>query len=43
MSVIPGLIFIAGALLLFGYPINKKMEVAIESDLKARKKTLAPV
>jgi len=43
MSVIPGLIFIAGALLLFGYPINKKMEVTIESDLKARKKTLAPV
>lgn len=43
MSVIPGLIFIGGALLLFGYPINKKMEVTIESDLKARKKALTPV
>jgi len=35
--VIPGLIFIGGALLLFGYPINKPMELKIESDLKARK------
>jgi Na+/melibiose symporter-like transporter len=42
MSVIPGLIFIGGALLLFAYPIDKKMEVTIESDLKARKKILSP-
>jgi GPH family glycoside/pentoside/hexuronide:cation symporter len=40
-SVVPGLIFIAGALLLFRYPIDKKMEVAIESDLKKRKKPLS--
>lgn len=38
ISIIPGLIFIAGGLLLFGYSINKKMELQIESDLKARKK-----
>jgi GPH family glycoside/pentoside/hexuronide:cation symporter len=37
ISVIPGLIFIGGALLLFGYPINKSMELKIESDLKERK------
>jgi Na+/melibiose symporter-like transporter len=43
MSVVPGLIFIAGALLLFGYPIDKKMEVSIESDLKARKKSIVIV
>jgi Na+/melibiose symporter-like transporter len=38
ISVIPGLIFIAGALLLFGYPINKKMELNIENELKSRKR-----
>ena len=37
ISVIPGLIFLAGTLLLFWYPIDKKMEVEIESTLKARK------
>ena len=38
ISVIPGLIFIAGAALLFGYGIDKKAEMQIEKDLKARRK-----
>ena len=37
ISVIPGLIFIAGAALLFGYSIDKKMEVRVEADLKAKR------
>jgi glycoside/pentoside/hexuronide:cation symporter, GPH family len=37
VSVIPGLIFIAGASLLFGYSITKKMEVQIEKELKERR------
>jgi Na+/melibiose symporter-like transporter len=37
VSVIPGIIFIAGASLLFGYSISKKMEVEIEKDLKERR------
>jgi glycoside/pentoside/hexuronide:cation symporter, GPH family len=37
VSVIPGLIFIAGASLLFGYSITKKMEVQIEKELKDRR------
>ncbi len=36
VSVIPGSIFITGALLLVIYPINKAMELKIESDLKGR-------
>lgn len=43
ISVIPGLIFIAGALLLFAYPIGKSMEINIESDLKERKQSLSAV
>ena len=38
VSVIPGLIFIAGATLLFGYGINKKTELQIEAELKKRRK-----
>lgn len=37
-SIIPGIIFIAGATLLFGYGIDKKMELQIESELKQRRK-----
>jgi glycoside/pentoside/hexuronide:cation symporter, GPH family len=37
VSVIPGIIFIAGASLLFGYSISKKMELQIEKDLKERR------
>ncbi|HVU58661.1 MAG TPA: MFS transporter [Puia sp.] len=43
ISIIPGLIFIAGALLLFAYPIGKSMELTIESDLKKRKQSLSAV
>lgn len=38
VSVIPGLIFIAGSALLLLYPINKEMEIEIERDLKKRRK-----
>jgi len=38
VSVIPALIFIASAALLFRYPIGKQMELKIESELKERKK-----
>ena len=38
ISVIPALIFIVGAVLLFWYPIDKTMELKIESELKERKK-----
>ena len=38
VSVYPGIVFIIGSLLLFGYEINKKMELQIESDLKNRRK-----
>jgi Na+/melibiose symporter-like transporter len=34
------MVFIAGAFLLLGYPIDKKMEQTIESDLKKRKDQL---
>jgi GPH family glycoside/pentoside/hexuronide:cation symporter len=37
VSILPGLLFIVGALLLFRYPIDKKMEVDIESELQQRK------
>jgi Na+/melibiose symporter-like transporter len=37
VSIYPGLIFIIGSSLLFGYMINKKMEVTIENDLKERR------
>jgi glycoside/pentoside/hexuronide:cation symporter, GPH family len=37
VSIYPGLIFIIGASLLFGYEINKSMEVKIEADLKLRR------
>jgi glycoside/pentoside/hexuronide:cation symporter, GPH family len=37
VSIYPGLIFIIGAVSLFGYEINKKMEVSIEDDLKIRR------
>ena len=40
VSVIPGLVFIAGALLLMRYPIDRKMEQTIEYDLKKRKTTV---
>jgi Na+/melibiose symporter-like transporter len=43
VSVIPALIFIAGAALLFWYPIDKKMELKIESELKERKKNLQTI
>jgi glycoside/pentoside/hexuronide:cation symporter, GPH family len=39
VSVIPALIFIAGAGLLFWYPIDKKMELNIERELKYRKRS----
>jgi Na+/melibiose symporter-like transporter len=38
VSVYPSIPFLIGAGLLFFYEINKKMEVQIESDLKARRK-----
>jgi Na+/melibiose symporter-like transporter len=37
VSVVPGLIFIAGAISLFWYPIDKTLERTIEADLKKRK------
>lgn len=37
VSIYPGLIFIFGSLLLFGYIINKQTEVTIEKDLKERR------
>lgn len=37
VSIYPGLIFIIGAIILFGYEINKNMELEIESDLKKRR------
>jgi len=40
ISVIPSLIFIVSALLLFLYPIDKTMELNIESALKERRKYL---
>lgn len=43
VSIYPGLIFIAGAALLFWYKIDKKMELTIESSLKEkREKTNNP-
>jgi Na+/melibiose symporter-like transporter len=36
-SVVPGVIFIIGASLLFWYGIDKKMELQIESDLKEKR------
>jgi hypothetical protein len=38
VSIIPGLIFIAGAGLLFGYSIDKRAELQIEAALKERRK-----
>jgi Na+/melibiose symporter-like transporter len=40
VSVIPGLIFIAGAGLLFWYSIDKKMEGQVEYELKARRQLI---
>ncbi|MBV4358860.1 MFS transporter [Pinibacter aurantiacus] len=40
VSVIPGLIFIAAALLLSGYRLNKKMELEIETALKQRRSNI---
>ena len=37
VSIYPGLLFIAGSALLFWYAINKKLEIQIETDLKARR------
>lgn len=37
VSIFPAIPFLVGAALLFFYEINKKMEVLIESDLKARR------
>ncbi len=37
-SIVPGVIFISGACLLFWYGIDKKMELQIESDLKEKRK-----
>jgi Na+/melibiose symporter-like transporter len=37
VSVIPGLIFIAAAVLLSGYKLNKKMELEIEAALNERR------
>ena len=37
VSIFPAIPFLVGAALLFFYEINKKMEVQIESDLKARR------
>jgi Na+/melibiose symporter-like transporter len=39
VSVLPGLIFIGGAALLFFYSINKTLESQIEADLKSRRTT----
>ena len=39
VSVFPAIPFLLGVALLFFYPINKKMETTIESDLKARRAT----
>ncbi|MBL0269823.1 MAG: MFS transporter [Chitinophagaceae bacterium] len=39
VSVFPSIPFLIGVALLFFYPINKKMETTIESDLKARRAT----
>jgi Na+/melibiose symporter-like transporter len=41
VSIYPGLIFILGAALLFGYKIDKTMETTIEGDLKQRRLKLA--
>ncbi len=38
VSIIPGFIFIAGASMLFLYPISKKAEMQIEKELKERRK-----
>jgi len=37
-SIVPGLIFIAGASLLFWYAIDKKTELQLEADLKQKRK-----
>lgn len=39
ISTIPGLIFIAGAILLFWYPISKETELQIEKDLRERRES----
>ncbi len=36
-SIIPGMIFLLAAVLLFGYSIDKKAELQIEKDLKGRR------
>jgi glycoside/pentoside/hexuronide:cation symporter, GPH family len=38
VSIYPGIVFFIGVAILIGYEINKKMELAIESDLKMRRK-----
>ena len=40
VSIVPGLIFIGGAALLFAYRIDKKMENQLELDLQARRSAL---
>nr|WP_232793852.1 MFS transporter [Siphonobacter sp. SORGH_AS_0500] len=40
VSLVPGLIFMGGATLLFGYRIDKKMEDKLELDLQARRSAL---
>ena len=37
ISIYPAIPFLIGVSLLFFYEINKKMELQIESDLKARR------
>ncbi|AFK04482.1 sugar (Glycoside-Pentoside-Hexuronide) transporter [Emticicia oligotrophica DSM 17448] len=38
VSIYPGLVFLVGAALLFGYEINKALETKIEAELKQRRK-----
>ncbi len=38
VSIYPGIVFLIGCVLLFGYEINKAMENQIETDLKQRRK-----
>ena len=40
VSIYPGLIFIVGTALLFGYKINKTLELEIEKDLERKRKKI---
>lgn len=40
VSIVPGLIFVGAAALLFGYQIDKKMENQLEEDLQTRRRAL---